>query len=710
MFMGICVYAQTDVSNLYIKNPDFEINYLTYWNVSGMQMQNNASFAKHGGVYVEKWVNKESTVGSAYITQEIKNLPQGQYTLKVTAQNIHQNNPSAEQTGAVIFAGDNSTTVTTAGEYTLDFTHKHGNITIGFRLTNASGNYCCCDNFRLYRNGDAYEGAAEEDARLYEEEREALAELYANANGPSPIVKGSDYIAIGGKFALGRITVKINGVSSIKERGYCFSKSNSEPTVMDSVSTYTYSHEGLIYVIEPLEPETFYWIRPYVITQNNVVAYGEPKYIATLPKASCTWTYGYEGDDEQDARIVQAINNGIVNYNECTAIKNFTLAGHYKWGAGAGGGTAQCSYGGYMDISQTGAYQRTGTVQHEFAHGVGVGTRKTIYGYDAIGSWDSPDVHDWQWKGRRANDFVRFMENSTEVEVVGDGTHGWAKNTNGRTNTLIDYGINGANEDNNTQLLYRANAMLVEAFHEDGLNATQSYTNGTPCYSYIYNPIKKYYLMNKDAEHGLGEGLLYQRSSNVSWKPLLTGAVIEDDAAWNIEYDPHSGLYSFKNVSSGEYISHATGGYMEMKRLKTAPGNTEKFQLMPDRTDVTFNIEGQTKKTHGYWFTWDNSGVKSMNADNYISRRGYGAVSPADFDYSDAATKQQWIILSEDELSDYQEKATDIKELESDNSTANSKKHIVGIYTTNGIELKEPQRGINIIQYSNGDVKKYFIE
>ena len=712
MLMGICVYAQTDVSNLYIKNSDFEINYLTYWDVSGMQMQNNASFAKHGGVYVEKWTNKGSGVGSASITQELKNLPQGQYTLKVVAQNIQQDSPTAAQTGAVIFAGDNTTTVTTAGEYSVDFTHKHGNITIGFRLTNASGNYCCCDNFRLYRNGDAYEGAAEDDARLYEEERAALAELYANASGATPVVKGNDYIAIGGAFALGRFDVT-NNRATIIERGYCFSKSNPEPTVMDSVSTYTYSHEGFIYVIEPLEPETFYWVRPYVITRDHVVAYGEPKYIATLPKATCTWTYGYEGDDEQNARIVQAINNGIVNYNECTAIKGFNLSGYYAWGVGDQGGTAQCSYGGSMGISQTKAYQRTGTVQHEFAHGVGVGTRRISYGFDAIGSWDNTDVHNWQWKGRRANDLVRFMENTSEIEVVGDAVHGWAKNTNGRTNTLINYGINGAHEDNNTQLLYRANAMLVEAFHEDGLNATKGYTHGTPCYSYMYNPTKKYYLMNKDAERGLDEGLLYQRSSsNISWKPFLTGDVVEDDAAWYIESDPRDGLYSFKNVSSGKYITHTTGGLLEMKALQTAPSSTEKFQLMPDRTDVTTHIAGKAKKTHGYWFIWDNSGIQSMNAAALSNRKGYGSISPAKFDYSDAATTQQWIIISEDELADYQAQAiaTDIQDVEAEDNTENGKNGIVGIYTVGGVALKAMQKGINIVQYSNGQVKKIVVE
>ncbi|MBR1492780.1 MAG: hypothetical protein IJ610_08565 [Bacteroidaceae bacterium] len=702
------IKGQTDVTEQYIKNPDFEINYLTYWHVSGIQMQNNASFAKHGGVYVEKWTNKGNGVGSASITQELKNLPQGQYTLKVLAQNIQQDSPTAAQSGAVVFAGDNTTAITTPGEYSVDFTHLHGNITIGFRLTNATGNYCCCDNFRLYRNGNASESAALEDARLYEEERAALAELYANASGATPSVKGNDYIAIGGVFALGRFTVTTNG-ATIKERGYCFSKSNPEPTVMDSVSTYAYSHEGSIYVIEPLTPETFYWIRPYVITKDNVVAYGESKYIATLPKASCTWTYGYEGDDAQNARIVQAINNGIVNYNECTAIKKFNLSGHYVWGAGAGSGTAECKYGGEMNISQAEAYQRTGTVQHEFAHGVGVGTRKIAWGFDAIGSWDNTDVHDWVWKGRRANDFVQFMENSKEVQVVGDGTHGWAQNTNGRTNKLIDYGINGANEDNNTQLLYRANAMFVEAMHEDGLNATWNNKTGTPCYSYIYHPLKKYYLMNKDSEGGLGEGLLYQRAStDIAWRPLLTGEVISNSAAWYMEYDPQNSLYSFKNASTGKYLTHPTTGNLCVRVVTTNPSSTEKFQLMPDRTDVTIEIDGKKNKTHGYWFTWESSGSQSMSAASFSKRRGYGSISQEPFNYSDDATTQQWIILSEDELAAYQQKAieTGISTITVNDNAFDGEGTIAGIYTTEGISLDTLQKGINIVKYSNGQVKK----
>lgn len=706
LFIGTAAQAQEDVTERYIKNPDFEINYLTYWSTSsGVQMQNNTGLPKHGGVYVERWVANTSKVGTGYVRQELKNLPQGQYTLTAVAQHIKQGSDTP-QTGATIFAGDATTEVTVPGEYSVDFTHLHGNITIGFKFTNASGNWVGCDHFRLIRHGDAYEGAAEEDARLYQAERDSLINLYENASGATPTVVGSDYIAIGSTFALGRSTITANG-ATVKERGYCFSTENPEPTVMDNVSTYTYSHEGIIYVIEPLDPQTFYWVRPYVITQNNVVAYGEPKYIATLPKGGCSWTYGYEGDEEVNARIVQAINNGIVNYNECTGIKGFTLQGHYVWGAGAGGGTADCSYGGYMRISQSTSYQRTGTVQHEFAHGVGVGTHS---------SWSDKNIHDWVWLGRRANDFVQFMENSKEVQVVGDGTHTWAQNTGGRTNTLINYGINGAHEDNNTQLLYRANAMLVEAEHEDGLDATWSYHNGTPCYSFYYHPDKKYYIKSKNEELGLYDGYLFQRSSTaVGWKPMANDEAINDSAAWYIEYIPAQGYYTFKNALTGKYLTHtSSSSYVTVKNVTSGknPSTTEYFQLMPDRTDITIGTGSNTFTTHGYWFSWYDSGNKAMQANTLGKITGYGSIPQTTLNFANSATSQQWIIISEDELEAYQAAAvaTGIRSIAVDDKSIDGEKTVIGIYTTGGVQLNETQQGFNVIKYSDGTSKKIFVK
>lgn len=705
--MTLAATAQEDVTEKYIKNPDFEVNYLTYWTNQNMQMQNNTSFEKHCAVYVEKWVSKGSNVGTGSITQKLARLPQGKYTLKATAQNIQQGSPSAAQKGAVVFAGEAETTVTTSGEYSVDFTHLHGDITIGFRLKNATGNYACVDNFQLFRNGDAYEGAQADDDALYAKEIDELKTLYAEASGATPDVTTSDYIAIGATFALGRSTIKNNG-AIIAERGYCFSETNPEPTVFDEVSTHYWSHEGYIYVIEPLKPQTFYWVRPYVITKDNVVAYGEPKYIATLPKPSCTWTYGYEGDDEQNARIVQAVSNGIQNYNDCSAIKGFNLGAHYSYGSGAGGGTADCSYGGYMRISQNSTYQRTGTVQHEFAHGVGVGTRKAAWGYAEVGAYDYSELHSWEWFGRRANDLARFIENSEEVQVVGDVTHSWAQNTNDRTNKLINYGINGAQEDDNSQILYRCNAMMIEAMCEDGLNPTNSYNVGIPAYTYMYNPEKKYYLMCKDKERGLGEGLLYMRgSTQAGWNYFLTREEVSDSAAWYIEYVPAQGYYTFKNAESGKYLTHSASASYVGLRTTSKPGATEYFQLMPDRKDITIGTPETQITTHGYWLTWNSGGNKAAGAKAFGKITGYGTIEQASLNFSNSADAQQWIIISEDELEAYKAAAvaTGIGSIQAGESTLDGTKTVTGIYTVDGIRLQKTAKGMNIIRYSDGSSK-----
>ncbi len=700
----VCAYAQNDVTSKYIKNNDFEVNYLTYWTISNMQMQNNASFSKNGGVYVEKWTSNGGKVGNASITQTIAKLPQGKYTLIARAHNIQQNKTD-EQTGAYIFAGEENTTVTAADDYKVDFTHVHGDVSIGFKAVNATGNWICVDNFRLYRNGDAYDGAQADDDAMYAAEKDSLANLYANGTGAMPTVKTNPYVATGGVFALGRATFTANG-ATIAQRGFCYSASNHEPTVLDSITTYTYSHEGNIYVIEPLQPATFYWVRPYAITKDNQVAYGEAVKICTLPKASCTWSWDYAGDDEQNARCVQAVSNGIVNYNECSAIKGFHLSGHYVYGAGAGGGTADCSYGGWMRISQSTSYQRTGTVQHEFAHGVGVGTSSR---------YADKNLHNWEWYGPRANKLAQFFENSKEVQVVGDGTHSWVQNANGRTGTLIAYGINGAHEDNNTQLLYRANAMMIEAMCEDGMNPTTSYTNGISCYTFNYDENKKYYIKCEDPELGLYDGYLYQRgTTNTSWNVFDTPS---DTAAWYIEYLPSQGYYTFRNAATGKYLTHKAGANsVQVKTIAAGknPASTEYVQLMPARADVTIGAGKSAMTLPSFWFCWSESGAnKVMQAKAVGTFSGYGAASIADLKFTNDAKSQRFVIVSEDELEAFNAtaEAVGIKSIMADDKTeiANGE-GVEGVYSIGGMRMSDVKKGINIIRNTDGTSKKVYIK
>ena len=122
------------------------------------------------------------------------------------------------------------------------------------------------------------------------------------------------------------------------------------------------------------------------------------------------------------------------------SLQGFHLSGSY----GAGTPTADCSYGGSMRVGPLTSYQRTGTIMHEAAHGVGVGTHWT---------W-STLMQGGTWTGSRANSVLQFWNNNTTETMRGDGTHMWP------------YGINGAHEDNGTDLLYYGNALIIQGLHE----------------------------------------------------------------------------------------------------------------------------------------------------------------------------------------------------------------------------------------------------
>ena len=100
-----------------------------------------------------------------------------------------------------------------------------------------------------------------------------------------------------------------------------------------------------------------------------------------------------------------------------------------------------------------------------------------------------------------------------------------------------------------------------------------------------------------------------------------------------------------------------------------------------------------------------------MSANTLGKITGYGSINQKTFDYSDNATAQQWIIISEDELEAYRQIAiaTDIESVTADENGYNSPS-IAGIYTPGGMRLQKVQQGVNIIKYKDGSSKKIFVE
>ncbi len=719
LWFGGVAYAQTDATQ-YISNPSFENGGLSKWKSSGLQVQGNSSFTKkNGSVYVEKWVSKGSNVGDASVSQVISNLPLGKYTLTVAAQNLNEASTSEQCSGAYIYAGEQKTDVFTPNDYTVDFSCTTGEIEIGFVAKGAKGNWLAIDNFRLTlieaeaseivfsklsESITKAEGLASQDidakaltpllyalqtAKTFTKTSESMdmqkalfalnaaiskAEFALNLANATPgdgiepkVTKTNTYVPTGATQALMRATTT---GTNILERGVCWSKEHN-PTVLDDRTTEYWTLNGNIYHITGLEPATVYYLRPYIMNKTYTVAYGEEVKIVTHPKGNCTgsWDNGAP-TAEANNRCRTAINQTIEYFNEWTGIKGFNLSGHY----GASTPTADCSYGGWMRIGPNAGNQAIGTVLHETGHGVGVGT-STRYA--------DPNLHNWKWFGREANQMYSFLENkeanpyTSDFCMVGDGTHAWG------SSATYDWFVNGADKDKHLELQYVGGCCLLYAMFIDGLCPTTAYTNGIAGYTYNFDETKKYYIMCKNSTSGLGEALLYANGSKtIALKDMLSNNNgIPDEAAWTLTYEPETGMYLFKNVAKNKYLSKRSG-YMLYTTSK--PADTEKFQLMPDRTDVTITTATKSLTTHGYWIT--GTSTLSANTSDYTSNASFTT-----FDFSDAATKQQWIILSEDDIAEYWPATTGIIELPT-STTTNS----TATYNLNGQRVNGNAKGIVI--------------
>lgn len=144
-----------------ITNPGFE-NGTTGWENEGFFTQTNSAFpGKVGNTYLERWVSIGSMVQDVSIWQTIKDIPNGKYRLRVAAGHIQQSsanstvNKGEKQTGATLYAGIYETPVDTMKvSKDLYFTVVDGKVTIGLKAENATGNWICLDNFRLYYLGE----------------------------------------------------------------------------------------------------------------------------------------------------------------------------------------------------------------------------------------------------------------------------------------------------------------------------------------------------------------------------------------------------------------------------------------------------------------------------------------------------------------------------------------------------------------------------
>ena len=673
LLTAINLMADTEVTDKYIENPDFEARFAG-WDNNGFYYVTNSSFSrKHGMIYMERWVASGSKIPNVEISQDLY-LPAGTYTLTAGCQNVQQSGSIAECTGAILYANDEKLTVTESKDYSLTFTVLQGVTRIGFKVTSTNANWASIDNVKLtlldtnieaehaelqklienaesvLGDGDGATelGAAIDDAKSLIESRQnegigALAKRLSdatlnyrilNATGTTPRVTSTNkFVAAGATVLLGRMTA--TPTSGVLEKGFCWS-TNPEPTIFDNRSTSSFSANGEIYRMEKLQPGTMYYVRPYILTNKYKLAYGDIIKVPTLPKGTVTADYDNGGSTEENYRIASATEEIKWLYNNLSYVRGINLSVHYS----AGTPTADCSYGGWMRVGSNSSYQQTGTILHETNHGVGVGTSDVWWDEDY-----RQDGNRGRWLGPRATQMIRFLNKDNNAYMTGDDTHMWPSSSYSGPN----YGINGSWEDTynpENTLLYYGNVLITHALHQDGLECSSSVGFASPAYTFAQEDDTKYYIKTADDASGNETSLLFvTESGTLAHKPVSAAtAKANDNYAWNIIYDPQTAYYSLRNVGTGRLLSCSSQKFRVVS--KNNPATTERVQLLPSRS----NYRKSNLNMPSYWITIGKVALKAISKT---------AFNGDDFDTSDSNAQQHWLVLKEDELTAFDQFCTE---------------------------------------------------
>ena len=498
-------------------------------------------------------------------------------------------------------------------------------------LTGAEAFYTMIQKAQKYL--DEMNASAEDLVSMVDElEKTTLKFRIESSTGTVPKVVTDTRYARGSSVIFGRSTVSGVTTSQILEQGFCWS-THPEPTVLDNRTTKFLNNNGKIYMMEGLTPSTIYFVRAYAMTKNYAVGYGDVIRVITIPRGSIIWSYDNGADAAANARINAAVASAVEYWNTYTSIKGLHVSVHY----GSGTPTADCSYGGWMRVGPNASYQRTGTIMHEMGHAIGVGQHSMWYG---PGSPLRETGSGGLWLGERATEVVRFWDNNSTATMKGDGTHMWP------------YGVNGAHEDNGSEVLYIGNSLITQALGEDGLPPTGGFA--TPAYVLDQEDNVKYYIKSESDNFGANTAYLTINSKGMlEWHDMSGAqAVANDSAAWYITYNPKNCHYQFKNVSTGRFITYyGTGRNGFRTAAKEVATTSEQFHLMRSRVDKVIGEGANKKVLRGYWIIHPENVLHPTCFVPMANNR----TETASFDLANTAENQRWLIFTADEINDVEQ-------------------------------------------------------
>lgn len=363
-------------------------------------------------------------------------------------------------------------------------------------------------------------------------------------------IRTNPFVARGATFAIGRVSIEGGTIKNFTEIGFCWSKDNPMPSIEDShAAERTYLKEysgdyGYLYIMRDLEPCSIYYVRAYGIRKSNgTVLYGDPVKIVTIPRGQVTWSYtsGEGSTEEVDEVLISSVATAVDYWNSATSITGFHVDVNYVDEIP----TADCSYGGYIRVGANSGSHRVGTMLHEMNHGIGVGQHSLWYGYADYKSPYRGQSNTGDWLGQRTSALVKFLTNGAYEHLSGDKVHMWP------------FGINGAHEDTYEEILYLVQGLVTQALGEDGMPIKDKFHS--PAYIFDFEEGEKYYLKPEAEEYGALTHVVTELEDGSLDAVMMTGveAVLDDRAAWYLEFDLQTQYYRFRNATSGNYLSCA---------------------------------------------------------------------------------------------------------------------------------------------------------
>ena len=459
----------------------------------------------------------------------------------------------------------------------------------------------------------------------------SLATLLAQqAMAQTPTVVTDTRFARGATMAFGRIkSTNVNGGAAIQKRGFCLAEHNN-PTIDDVTNTATLTNNGIIYYFKDLKPATKYYMRAYATNKDGVTGYGDVIKFYTIPKGTIQLTMRSGGDQATYNRIKEAAETAVNWWNNLTEMKGFGPNVGYE----SGTPTADCSYGGWIRVGPNTSYQRCGTIMHEMLHGIGViPWADTEWSRHNLRSGVNGDGYGTgYWLGDRVTEVLTFWDNKVQ-KLNGDYQHLWP------------YGINGASEDNGSDLLYIGNSLVCQALGEDGLQHTYSLF-AEPYYALNQEDTIKYYIKNEAADRGLNTSFLKPNATGaLKWTAMTSAeAALNDSTAWYITFTPDNQYYQFRNAATGQYLTNSGG--IKTAAKTTLTGN-EDWHLMKGRVDVV----GQ----RGYWIIHPESNW----TPRCLQANANGNIGTATFDIANSAERQRWLIMTMEDTRSMEAKAVE---------------------------------------------------